>query len=411
MKLLKKQVWARWLVKDLLILLATIILITGGLVFFWISTFKIPDLNSFDDRKVSQSTKIYDRTGQILLYDVFNNVRRVSVSYDKISKNIKNATVAIEDNEFYQHHGIKPTAIIRAVLANFTQLFGAKGYSQGGSTITQQVVKNSLLTTEKTISRKIKEWVLSLEIERVLSKEQILALYLNESPYGGSIYGVEEACETYFGKTANDVTIAEAAYIAALPQAPSLYSPYGNNRPKLDARKNLVLSKMLENKFISQDEYNLASKEIVTFKPQEKTGIKAPHFVTYIKQYLEEKYGASVVSERGLKVTTTLDYSLQEKAEKIVKEYALSNKTKFNAENAAMVAIDPKTGQVLVMVGSRDYFDKEIDGNFNVALAHRQPGSTFKPFVYATAFNKGYTPDTVLFDLYFNATAPYSLFR
>ena len=354
----------------------------------------MPDLESFDTRKVTQSTKIYDRTGKILLYDIHQDTKRVVVPFEDISKNIKNATVAIEDAEFYQHGGIKISSIFRSILSNI--LSGS--FSQGGSTITQQVVKNSLLTTEKTISRKLKEWVLSIELEKVMTKDEILSVYLNSNPYGGTIYGVEEASETFFGKKASEVDLAEAAYIAAIPKAPTYYSPYGQNKTELDARQKLVLSKMLENNFITQKDYDSAIKEKVVFLPQPDYGIKAPHFVEFIKQYLVDKYGEDTVQNGGLKVITTLDYELQSRAEQIIKNYASTSVKNFNASNAASVAIDPKTGQILMMVGSKDYFDKEIDGNFNVVLAHRQPGSTFKPFVYATAFEKGYTPDTVLFD-------------
>lgn len=366
----------------------------SGLI-YWVSTFQIPDLGSFEKREVVQSTKIYDRTGKILLYDLHQDVKRTVIPIEAISRNIKNATVAIEDEDFYQHKGIKITSIIRAILANLTK----GGYSQGGSTITQQVVKNSLLNSEKKISRKLKEWVLALKLEKIMSKDEILGIYLNEAPYGGNIYGIEEASQSYFGKNASDLTIGESAYLAALPNAPSYYSPYGLNAKKLIDRKNLVLNKMLNKNFISKDEYDSAMKEVVSFYPQDRLGIKAPHFVMYIIKYLEDKYGKKTVEESGLKITTTLNYDLEQKAEEIVKKFALENKQKFNAENAALVAIDPKTGQILAMVGSRDYFDKEINGNFNVATAHRQPGSTFKPFVYSAAFNKGYTPDTVLFDL------------
>ncbi|MBX4211146.1 transglycosylase domain-containing protein, partial [Candidatus Parcubacteria bacterium] len=215
-------------------------------------------------------------------------------------------------------------------------------------------------------------------------------------PYGGNIYGVEEASQTFFSKHSSDVTIAESAYLAAVLNAPTYYSPYGNHRDKLEDRKNLVLHEMLQNKFITDQEHKTAMAEKVAFKPAENVGLKAPHFVMFIKDYLTEKYGDRVLEEGGLKVITTLDYDLQEKAEAIVKKHALQNEKTFNAENAAMVAIEPGTGQILVMVGSRDYFDKNIDGNFNVALAHRQPGSSFKPIVYAEAFDKGYTPETVL---------------
>ena len=369
--------------------------VTGGII-LWTATLEIPDLQSFDQRKIAQSTKIYDRTGEILLFDLHKNIQRTVIPFEEISRHVKNATVAIEDAEFYEHNGIKPKAILRAILVNIASF----GFSQGGSTITQQVVKNSILTQEKLISRKIKEWVLSLKLEKKLSKEEILALYLNESPYGGNLYGIEEASRAFFNKSAVDITLAEAAYLSALPQAPTYYSPYGNNKDKLEERKNLVLKKMLENNFISKEEYKGAKEENVEFRQQQDTGIKAPHFVFFIQEYLEQKYGKRALEEKGFKGITTLNYSLQEKAEAIVNKFALENTEKFNAENAALIAIDPKTGHILSMVGSRNYFDEEIDGNFNAAISpNRQPGSAFKPFVYATAFKEGYTPETIVFDL------------
>lgn len=367
----------------------------GGFVFLWLANLRLPDFNSFDERKVSSSTKIYDRTGKILLYDVHQGVRRTVVPWSDISVYAKNATVAIEDSEFYQHHGIKPSAILRAVLVN---IFSGS-YSQGGSTITQQVVKNAILTKDKSISRKLKEWVLSLKLEKTSTKEEILSLYLNEAPYGGNIYGIEEASKLFFGVSAKDLTLGQSAYLAALPQAPTFYSPYGNNKEKLEIRKNYVLKRMVDLGFIKKDEYETAKNEVVVFLPNTTNNAKAMHFVFFVREYLEQKYGLDALESGGLKITTTLDYDLQAKAEEIVKRTALENEVKFNATNASLVAIDPRTGQILVMVGSRDYFDKKIDGNFNVALANRQPGSSFKPFVYATAFMKGYTPDTVLFDV------------
>lgn len=369
-------------------------MLIGGWIFLWISTFKIPDLNTISERRVSESTKIYDRTGEILLYDLHSDTKRTLIPYSDISSNIKNATVAIEDAEFYQHKGVKPMAFLRSALANLKTM----SFGQGGSTITQQVVKNSILTTEKKITRKLKEWVLAYKLEQVMSKEEILTLYLNEAPYGGNIYGIEEASLSFFGKNSKDLNLVESAYLAAIPQAPTFYSPYGNNRDRLEVRKNLVLTQMFKNNFISEEEYKEGIETTLEFQKQEVLGIRAPHFVMFIKEYLENKYGKNV-TEEGLKVITTLDYEIQSKGEEIVKKYALENELKFNAENASIVAIDSKTGQILTMVGSRDYFDKEIDGNFNIALAHRQPGSAFKPFVYATAFNKGYTPETVVFDL------------
>ncbi len=381
--------------KNLLFLLASICIFSTGLIIIWISSFKIPDFNSFEDRKIINSTKIYDRTGQFLLYDVHNDVKRTNVTFGNISLNIKNATVAIEDSEFYSHGGIRLTSIVRAVLSN---IFGI-GKTQGGSTITQQLVKNTLLTQKKTISRKIKEWVLAIKIDKSMSKEKILEYYLNEAPYGGNVYGIEEASRTYFNKNAINLTLAEAAYLASIPQSPTALSPYGKNKQRLEDRKNLVLSRMFALKFISQVDYDKAKKEIVNFVPRATGGIKAPHFVFFIKDYLEQKYGNELVENGGLKVTTTLDYNLEQKAEEYVKAGALENAKNWNGTNAALVAIDPKTGQILSMAGSRDYFDKLIDGNYNIATAKRQPGSSFKPFIYATAFNKGFTPDTVLFDL------------
>ena len=388
-------------IKSLLIDI-TIILFALGVVFFaifliWVSTLKIPDLSSFEERRVLQSTKIYDRTGEVLLYDLHQDVRRTVVPFENINRNLKNASIAIEDDQFYNHHGVEPKAIIRAVFTNLTQgdLLGG----QGGSTITQQVIKNSVLQNEKTLTRKVKEWILAIKLERNLSKDEILAIYLNESPYGGTIYGVEEAAQSFFGKPASDVTLAEAAYLAALPQAPTYMSPYGNNKSTLDERQKLVLKRMLVNNFINQQEYDEAIAAKVEFQPQAVSNIRAPHFVMYIREQLVQKYGEEALSERGLRVITTLDYDLQKEGERILYEKGLVNVEKFKADNAGLVAVDPKTGDLLTMVGSRDYFSEDIDGNYNVTLAKRQPGSSIKPFIYAAAFNKGYLPDTVLFDV------------
>ncbi len=368
----------------------------AGIILIWMANLKIPDFGSFDKRKISQSTKIYDRTGKILLYDIHQDIKRRVVPLENISTYIQKATIAIEDSDFYTHNGIKIESIIRAVWVNLTK----GGAVQGGSTITQQVIKNTLLTQEKSVTRKITEWILALKLDKVLSKQQILSIYLNESPYGGTVYGVEEATQRFFNKKASDVTLAEAAYIAAIPQAPTLYSPYGQNKTKLDERKNTVLNRMYELKLISKDELDSAKKEVVVFnKNKDDSGIKAPHFVEFVRSYLESRYGREEVETGGLNIITTLDYDLQQKAEETIKEFGDKNEKDFKAKNAGLIATDPKTGQILVMVGSRDYFNTKNEGNFNVTLAHRQPGSSFKPFVYATAFKKGYTPDTVLFDL------------
>ena len=354
----------------------------------------MPDLNSFENRKISNSTKIYDRTGTILLYDTGSDTKRTTVALTQISPLIQRATIAIEDANFYNNIGIEPLSILRAFFANIA----SAGYGQGASTITQQVIKNSLLTQDKTISRKIKEWILSIKLTRMLSKDQILETYLNETSYGGTIYGVEEASQEFFGKPAKDVDLAEASYLAAIPQAPSYYSPYGTHRDNLDTRHLLVLQRMRDVGMITQADYDTARNEKVTFLTKNSGNIRAPHFVMFVKDYLTQKYGDDMVSNGGLKVITTLDYDMQQKAETDVSKFIPSMEKNFNASNTAMVAIDPTTGDILTMIGSRDYFDTAVDGNYNIALAQRQPGSTIKPFIYSTLFKKGYTPETILFD-------------
>lgn len=361
----------------------------------WIATLNLPDFTNFENRDITNSTKIYDRTGTVVLYNIHDAIKRTEVPLEKISPYIRQATISIEDAHFYEHHGIRPTSFIRAMIANIQ----SGQFSQGGSTIDQQVIKNALLTRDKTIARKLKEIVLSIKLDAQLPKDIILQMYLNESPYGGTLYGVEEASLMYFGKHASEVTLPEAAYLAALPQSPTYYSPYGKHRDALEQRKNLVLERMYELGYITKDERDVAQKDAVAFDKDVSNSGKALHFVMYIREYLEQKYGADVVKNGGLKVMTTLDYGLQEKLETIVHDGALENEKKFKARNAALIAIDPKTGQILSMVGSRDFFDTAIPGQFNVTTAARQPGSSFKPIVYAAAFLLGYTPETVMFDV------------
>lgn len=395
----KKKSWLRRnfkeIIIDALILCVAAFIIVAAGVLIWISSLDIPDLSAFEERRVLQSTKIYDRTGEILLYDLHEDVKRTSIPLEQMSRHVKNATIAIEDDQFYNHIGIDFRAIVRAALANARE----GEVSQGGSTITQQVIKNSVLQRDQTLARKVKEAILSIKLERVLSKDEILEVYLNESPYGGTVYGIEEAALGFFGKPASDLTLAEAAYLAALPQAPTYLSPYGSNREALDRRQQLVLERMRLNGFITLEELEAAQAEEVTFEPGIVTSIQAPHFVMYVIEQLAERYDEKTLAEQGLRIITTLDFELQQEAERIVAQKAASNTVQYNATNAGLVATDPKTGDVLVMVGSRDYFDEEIDGNFNVALAKRQPGSSIKPFVYANAWQKGYLPDTVLFDV------------
>lgn len=386
--------WARRYRREIALSVASAALVFFGIMALWVASLKIPDISSLSSTKTTQSTKIYDRTGTVLLDDLSQDITKTDVPLDRVSPFIQEATVAIEDQNFYSHHGIVVSSLFRAVLADIFHL----GFSQGGSTIDQQVVKNLILTTDKSITRKIKEIFLALKLDATYPKDKILEIYLNNNPYGGTIYGVEEASQEYFGKHASDVDLAEAAYLAAMPQAPTYYSPYGNHRDALEARKNLVLSKMLALGDITQSQYTEAKNEQVVFEPESVGGIRAPHFVFFVRNLLEQEFGQDALQENGWRVITTLDADLEAKAEEVVKTYATTNQQNFGASNAAMVAIDPKTGDILAMAGSRDYFDTQIDGAYNVALAKRQPGSTFKPFVYAQAFLDGYTPDTVLFD-------------
>ncbi len=381
--------------KKVLIIIGAGILVFVGAVFIWASTIRLPDMSTFEARKIANSSKITDRTGEVVLYDIHQSVRRTQIPFDQMGDNIKHAVISIEDEKFYTHNGIRITSIIRAVFSNITE----RSFSQGGSTITQQIVKNTLLNSDKNIVRKLKEWILAIRLERQISKDQILTIYLNDAPYGGTIYGIEEASQAFFNKHAKDLTIAESAYLAAIPNAPTFYSPFGKNREALNARKNLTLKKMFELGYITQKEYDTAKIEKVNFNITAANSIKAPHFVFWILDYLEQRYGADVMETGGYTIKTTLDYKMQQKAEETIANFAETNKTKFNASNSALVAVDPKTGHVLAMVGSKNYFDKTIDGAYNVATAHRQPGSSFKPFIYLTAFKEGYTPETVLFDV------------
>ena len=409
---MKKRFWlkrgSREVLIDVLIFGFAGFILVMAAVLIWLSTLEIPDLSSFEERRVLQSTKIYDRTGEIMLYDLHQDVRRTVVPFDQISPYVKNATVAIEDDQFYNHFGIDVKAIIRAAVSNVQE----GGLGQGGSTITQQVIKNSVLQREKTFTRKAKEAILALKLEQLKTKDEILEIYLNESPYGGTIYGIEEASRAFFNTSAKDLTIGEAAYLAAIPQAPTYLSPHGNNKDALDARQKTVLDKMRTNGFITVEEYEAAKTEEVEFESQIVSGIKAPHFVMYVREQLAEKYGEEALAERGFKVTTTLNYELQEAAEKIVAEKVAINTETYNASNAGLVATDPKTGDLLVMVGSKDYFSEDVEGNFNIALAERQPGSSIKPIEYAAAFKRGYLPTTILYDVktqFSTSCEPYDL--
>lgn len=387
-----------------------------GLFFYY--THDLPRPESFTQTPFIQSTKIYDRTGKILLYDIYGEEKRQIVPFDKISKNIKHAILASEDARFYSHNGVDIKSIIRSVLTNLTNV---KNVFKGTSTITQQLVRSVYLNPQKTVGRKIKEIVLSIELERRYSKDQIFDWYLNKIPFGSNTYGIEAAAQNYFNKSSSDLSLAQAATLTALIPAPSYYSPYGSNKKLLLERKDYILSRMQELNYINKEEFEQAKNEVITFSDN-RTSIKAPHFIMYVKQYLENKYGEDYLKEKGLKVYTSLDWDLQSFAEKTIKD-AEKNNTQFDAHNTAMVVINPKNGEILTLIGSKDYFAKSYpdgcDGKaggkclfepkYDVAtMGYRQPGSSFKPFVYATAFKKGYTPDTILWDVKteFNPNCP-----
>lgn len=363
--------------------------------FLWVSH-GLPDPNRLIDRQVPESTKIYDRSGQTVLYEIHGEEKRTLISLKDVPDNLKNATIAIEDKDFYRHGGFSVWAIFRTLLTDI--LFGKRA---GGSTLTQQFIKNSILTNEKTLTRKIKEIILAYRLEKKFSKDEILQMYFNEIPYGSTAYGVEAASQKYFGKSARDLNLAEAAVLAALPQAPSRYSPYGPNRDTLLARQKYIIDLMVKYDYISKNEAEEAKNFKLTFKPQT-DNITAPHFIMYVKEILADKYGEKTVEQGGLRIYTTLDLYKQKIAEEVITEKAAGNEKKYQATNAALVSIDPKNGQILAMVGSRDYFNDSIDGQVNIALQNRQPGSSFKPIVYTAAFIKGYTPETILYDVVTN---------
>ncbi|MFH2104841.1 MAG: PBP1A family penicillin-binding protein, partial [Parcubacteria group bacterium] len=352
----------------------------------------LPSPGKINKRDVAESTKIYDRTGDTLLYEVHGEVKRTLVQLDQVSDDAQKATIAAEDRHFYKHFGFDPKGITRSIFSNVT-----KDTRVGGSTITQQFVKNSILTSEKTYSRKIKELILALEIELKFSKEEILQMYLNEIPYGSNAYGIEAASQEFFNKSAKDLTLAEATLLASLPQRPTYLSPHGSHTDELKERQEWVLDRMADDNYITREEAEAAKNEKLNYA-EVQGGIIAPHFVMYVKEQLVEKYGEETIEQGGLQIHTTLDLNLQRIAEKVVPE-GIAKNAQYNASNAALVAVDPKNGQILAMQGSKDYWDKANEGNVNVAIRDRQPGSSFKPFAYAKAFEKGYTPNTIIFDL------------
>lgn len=350
----------------------------------------LPRASDLITKQQDLSTQIFDRNGQ-LLYKVYKDENRTIVPLKNVSQDLINATVAIEDKTFYDHLGFSLKGIFRAIFFNFQ----GKTF-QGGSTITQQLIKNRLLTSERTLQRKIREVVLAILVEGTFTKDEILEMYLNQVPYGGSIHGIEAAAHQYFNKKAKDLTLAESALLAGLPQAPSIYSPYGPHPERAILRREEVLRRMVEDGYITEEQASLAKKEEIIFHNNTEN-IKAPHFVMYLKEILAEKYGEDLLNTGGLQVKTSLDYSLQVKAQEIIEE-ELSNLRRLNVKNAALMVTNPQTGEILAMIGSQNYFDFEHDGQVNVCLRPRQPGSSIKPLTYAVAFEKGYTPSVVIED-------------
>ncbi len=363
-------------------------------LFLWFSK-DLPSPNKINARLNAQTTKIYANDGQTLLLEVYGDKNRSLIEFNEMPKSIKDATIAIEDKDFYKHGAFSVQGLGRAF---YYTIF--KRNTQGGSTITQQYVKNALLTDERSVSRKIKELILAIEIEQLYKKDDILKLYLNEIPYGSTAYGVQAAAKTYFGKDAKDLTLAQSALLAAMPQAPSYYSPYGPNKAVLIRRQHKVLSNMAEQKYITKAQADAAMKEdilaqLVPYRPY--ANVTAPHFVQYVREQLENEYGIKRVNEGGLKVITTLDISKQKIAEDAVAK-GMAGVRRANGSNAALVAADPTTGEIQAMVGSYDYGDQDF-GSFNAATANRQPGSSFKPIVYSTLFKKNYGAGTTLYDV------------
>ncbi len=361
--------------------------------FIWYSR-DLPTPGKLVTAQEAESTRIFDRTG-ILLYSVYASQNRVYVNLSDIPKNLQSATIAIEDKNFYSNQGFSPLSYLRVI-----KDIVLEGRVTGGSGITQQLVRNTLISSERTLPRKIKELILAIQVDKRYSKDQILEMYLNDVPYGGANVGVEAASETYFGKHVNDLDLAQCALLAGLPQGPSIYNPLSGNKYYI-GRSQDVLAQMVADGYITQKQSDSALSEIKAMVfSDNNTSIKAPHFVMYVKQLLINQlhFTDQQVENGGLQVTTTLDYSIQKQAENIVNT-EIDKLKDYHVGNGASIVSDAKTGEILSMVGSKDYFDTANDGNFNAAVANRQPGSSLKPIMYAVAFQKGYTPGSVVMDV------------
>lgn len=363
-------------------------ILTAGLLWlFW----GVPLPTNLSSKQFPVSTKIFDRKGKVI-FEFFADQRRTPVELEDLPEYVSQTTIAVEDKNFYKHYGFSMSGITRAA---YNTVFKRK--VQGGSTLTQQLVKNALLTPERTVKRKLREFTLSMIVEAIYSKDQILQMYLNQIPYGGTAYGIEAASELYFDKSAKDLTLAEAALLAGLPAAPSRYSPFGSRPEAAKVRQDTVFRRMVEDGYITQEEADEAKSQELKFAEVEAP--KAPHFALWIKEQLAEKYGERVVEQGGLRVTTTLDLELQEFAQNTVAT-EVEKLARFNVGNGAALATRPKTGEILAMVGSKDYFAEDEDGKVNIVFANRQPGSSIKPLNYALAFrDERITPSTPLADV------------
>lgn len=387
--------------------LLTFLVVFLYLIYVYFST-ELPPADRITDINIAESTKLYDREEEVVFYEIYREEKRTVVPAEDIPELARQATLSMEDASFYEHGAFDWRGFTRALFINLVR----GRVVQGGSTITQQLAKNIFLTPDRTIIRKLREAVLAIKLEQTYSKDDILTLYLNQVPYGPNIYGIESASQSYFGKSAEELNINEAAMLAALPKAPSYYSPWGSHRDELRGRKNFILNRMEELGYIDAQQVAEAGEDLPEIQPQPENSIRAPHFSIAVQEYLLDKYGEDVLRTGGLRVITTLHWEMQEIAEQAVLENVNRNKEVAGGHNGALMAMDPKTGQILAMVGSREYFadpepegcregvDCAFEGNFNVATQGlRQPGSSFKPFAYLTAFQKGLTPDTIVWDV------------
>lgn len=373
----------------------SILLAYGILGSFWqiyiIAFANLPSPLDLTRKDQIVSTRILDRNGK-LLYRIYEDENRTLIPLSQVPEHVIQATIAIEDQDFFHHHGFSIKGIVRAFLANIKN----EETIQGGSTITQQLVKNRLLSSERTYKRKIREILLSVLVEGVYSKEEILEMYLNQVPYGGATYGIEEAAWRYFNKPAKDLILAEGALLAGLPAAPSIYSPFGSNPELADARQQEVLRRMVEDGYITEAAKQAVQNQSLNFR-MDAIDIEAPHFVMYVKKLLAEQFSEEALNTGGLEVRTTLDLDLQDKTQQIVTD-EINALARLRVHNGAALVTNPQTGEILSMVGSKNYFDFEHDGQVNVTLRPRQPGSSIKPLTYAIAFEQGQTPSTMIED-------------